>query len=223
MNFQFCLPSKSSPSSLVGPRLRSLRSTDKISRQNLYWECCIVTCIMYRNFGSRDSNWPEHLENVELIPSADFIWWSYQYLKKERLFLFRIWVRHGSKRSAFDVFDTFATQSGLVHDVTDADPWAWNGSTRGHVFADLKKRDQKSIKNCSVSIFLLFHYYPYDRWCFSLRLPYNNCFRGFLSQSWWKQTLIMLCALHDPLSEAFWAIFSFGVPFPSPCEGGIYR
>ena len=53
-------------------------------------------------------------------------------------------------------------------------------------------------------------------------LPYNNCFRGFLYQSWWKQTLIMLCALQDPPSEAFWTIFSFGVPFPSPCEGGIY-
>ena len=136
--------------------------------------------------------------------------------------MFWIWARHDWKRSAFDVFDTFATQSGLVHDVTDADPWAWNGSTRGHVFADLKKRDQKSVKNCSVSVFLLFHYYLHNLWCFSLRLPYNNCFRGFLYQSWWKQTLIMLCALQDPPSEAFWTIFSFGVPFPSPCEGGIY-
>ena len=31
-----------------------------------------------------------------------------------------------------DVFDSFATHFGLVHDVTDADCWAQNGSA--HVF-----------------------------------------------------------------------------------------
>ena len=30
---------------------------------------------------------------------------------------------------AGDVFDTFAAPSGLVHDGTDADCWAQNGST----------------------------------------------------------------------------------------------
>ena len=40
---------------------------------------------------------------------------------------------------ARNVFDTFATHFGLVHDVTDTDCWPQYGSTHGYVFAIFKK------------------------------------------------------------------------------------
>ena len=39
-----------------------------------------------------------------------------------------------------DVFDTFATRSGLVYDVTDTDCWTQNGSTHDRVAATAKRR-----------------------------------------------------------------------------------
>ena len=39
-----------------------------------------------------------------------------------------------------DVFDTFATHSGLAYDVIDSDCRAQNGSTHGRVFAIFKRR-----------------------------------------------------------------------------------
>ena len=39
-----------------------------------------------------------------------------------------------------DVFDTFATHSSHVHDVTDTDCWAQTGSTYGRIFATLRGR-----------------------------------------------------------------------------------
>ena len=42
------------------------------------------------------------------------------------------------KKLDCDIFDTFATHSGLVHDITDPDCWEQNGSTHGCVFAAFK-------------------------------------------------------------------------------------
>ena len=44
------------------------------------------------------------------------------------------------KRMSHDVFDTFTPHSGLVHDVTNTDCWAQNGSTHGRVLATFKRR-----------------------------------------------------------------------------------
>ena len=39
------------------------------------------------------------------------------------------------KRLSCDVFDTFATWSGIAYDVTDTGCWAQNGSLHGCAFA----------------------------------------------------------------------------------------
>ena len=58
-------------------------------------------------------------------------------------------------------FDTFATHSDLVHDVTDMDCWEQNGSTHGRVFATFKrqflsnKQDQKSNEKLLCILFFL--------------------------------------------------------------------
>ena len=39
------------------------------------------------------------------------------------------------KRLSCDVFDTFATWSGIAYDVTDTGCWAQNGSLHGRAFA----------------------------------------------------------------------------------------
>ena len=61
---------------------------------------------------------------------------------KEILFVF-LFELHGGSLSAneerkkwalWDVFDLFATHAGLVHDVTDTDCWAKNGSTHRLVY-----------------------------------------------------------------------------------------
>ena len=63
------------------------------------------------------------------------------------------------KRPACDVFDTSATRSGLVYDVTDTDCGAQNGRTHCYDFAtykrwSLKTEDEKIVvtEYCSVSI-----------------------------------------------------------------------
>ena len=60
------------------------------------------------------------------------------------------------KRLARDVLHSFASHSGLVHDVTNTYCWAQNGSTHGRVFATYKRgfltnRTRSVVKNCSVS------------------------------------------------------------------------
>ena len=57
------------------------------------------------------------------------------------------------------LFDTFATHAGLVHDVTDSDCSAQNGSFHGRVFAtfscliQFSKQDEKSSeKKCCAYI-----------------------------------------------------------------------
>ena len=70
------------------------------------------------------------------------------------------------KRLAHDLFATFATHAGLVHDITDTDCWAQNGSTHGHVFITLNfifnlffyEQDQKSNEklHCLFSFFFFF-------------------------------------------------------------------
>ena len=42
------------------------------------------------------------------------------------------------KKLACDIFDTFGTHSGLVHDITDPNCWEQNGSTHGCVFSAFK-------------------------------------------------------------------------------------
>ena len=59
------------------------------------------------------------------------------------------------KRLTSDVLDTFAKYSCRVHDLTDADCWAQNGSTRSSVFATSKhqvsnKQDQVSSEKTAV-------------------------------------------------------------------------
>ena len=44
------------------------------------------------------------------------------------------------KRLARDVFDTFATNTGVAGDVTDADCWTHNSSTHGPLFATSDSR-----------------------------------------------------------------------------------
>ena len=91
---------------------------------------------------TRDESWPK---NAQVFPSACFMGLICQHLHK-RFFIFQlpqILAPQGAtmsvhslpmksrKRSAHDIF---ATQAGLVHDITIADCWAQNGSARGHVF-----------------------------------------------------------------------------------------
>ena len=54
------------------------------------------------------------------------------------------------------ICNTFATHSGFVHDVTDTDCWAQNGSTHGHVSATFKFW----MKNCCVSLLLILYSTP---------------------------------------------------------------
>ena len=73
------------------------------------------------------------------------------------------------KRLARDVFNAFATYSGHVHDVTDADCGVQNGSTDGRVFATFKCRvltgpeiewkKRNAVSDCFIFFFILFHSY----------------------------------------------------------------
>ena len=49
-----------------------------------------------------------------------------------------------TKSVARDVFDTFATHTGHIHDVTDTDCWAQHGGVYGRVFASFKRRSLTS-------------------------------------------------------------------------------
>ena len=65
-------------------------------------------------------------------------------------------------------FDTFAPYSGLVHDVTDTDCWAQNGSTHKHIFATFKcrvltNRARNGVKNGYMCIFS-FHSNRKGKW-----------------------------------------------------------
>jgi len=83
-------------------------------------------------------------ENVQLLPYACFIWWFYQYADKDELFCFELELlsvqlhslpQRNRKGLARDLSDNFATNVGLLCDVTDTDCWAHRGSTCGCVFA----------------------------------------------------------------------------------------
>ena len=50
------------------------------------------------------------------------------------LTLYRRTIKQNEKRLVCDVFDAFATRSGLVYDSTDTDCWAQSGSTHSCVF-----------------------------------------------------------------------------------------
>ena len=68
------------------------------------------------------------------------------------------------KRLAHNVFDAFATQASLVHDISDKDCWAQNSSICGHVatfkqtFNKKKKLDKKKKNHpdCCMSVLFLF-------------------------------------------------------------------
>ena len=61
-------------------------------------------------------------------------------IPKSAAILFRSLPEKRRKRLSSAEFDIFVSHSGLVHDVTDTDRWAHNGSTHGRVFATFKRR-----------------------------------------------------------------------------------
>ena len=70
------------------------------------------------------------------------------------------------KRLARDVLHSFASHSSPVHDVTNIDCWAQNGSTHGRVFETYKRgfltnRTRNVVKNGCVSF--LFKSIPIDK------------------------------------------------------------
>ena len=54
--------------------------------------------------------------------------------------LIRSTPKKSRKMLLSDACDTFATHASMVHNVTDIDCWAQNGSTHGHVFATFQHR-----------------------------------------------------------------------------------
>ena len=61
--------------------------------------------------------------------------------------LFCSWPMKGRKRSACDVFDTFATPDSLVYDITDS--WAQNSSPCGCDFMSFNPRFSNRVTNWS--------------------------------------------------------------------------
>ena len=135
---------------------------------------------------SEDASWSDNVENVDC---------SINICTKEALFFLpQIWVRQGTaifvrslptksrKRLARDVFDTFTTHAGLVHDVTNTDCRAQNGSTHGRVFATFIQRRfltnrtrnrANRVKTYYVSTFFFkFHFRVLD--ASSLRVIFND-------------------------------------------------
>ena len=97
----------------------------------------------------RSASKPENLENVQVLPSASFAWLCYYHLQallgcaikcqffcsEEVLFSLWLWASQDAgilvhclpvraEKVGCDLSDTFATHSGLVHDVMDPDWWA---------------------------------------------------------------------------------------------------
>ena len=62
---------------------------------------------------------------------------------------------------ACNVYDTFAIHIGLVHDVTNTDCWAQNGSMHGHVVATFKtpilqNQDEKASEKLLCGVLFCF-------------------------------------------------------------------
>ena len=156
---------------------------------------------------------------------------GYQYFHKRSTFVRWIWPLQGAatlvcslpmksrKRLAHNVFDAFATQASLVHDITDKDCWAQNSSICGHVFATFKHKffTQKEEDFCppppsppTAACLFYFSFLgvgPLMRLCFSSPLResrwswwyclaaschalYNNILCG---EYWQTLTLLLVC------------------------------
>ena len=100
----------------------------------------------------KDGRWPEYAQNVLIFSYVSSFTCSVNiYIYFELIFECLLepcsgrmftseWSFRQKKRLARDVFNAFATYSGHVHDVTDADCGVQNGSTDGRVFETFKCR-----------------------------------------------------------------------------------
>ena len=79
------------------------------------------------------------------------------------------------KRLAGNVFETFAAHSSLVHDITDTDSLAQNGSTHGSVIPTFKCQfltGRNQVKNCWAFLFIPNRNQVKKHWA-SLFLPFQ--------------------------------------------------
>ena len=108
--------------------------------------CFVVGCVL--QFGGIHNDWPENVENVQMLLSACFIWWFFQYVCTCFLY-FPIWAPQGAARLVHSLpinyfFKEDCTWGiwyvyhhvGLVYDVTDADRWGqmiWTKRRRNRI------------------------------------------------------------------------------------------
>ena len=154
-----------------------------------------------------------------MCKSACFIWVSafvpWIWPPQGAAMLVCSWPTKSRKRLAHNVFDAFATQARLVHDISDKDCWAQNSSICGHVFATFKpifNKKKKIRKNFPQTAACLFYFSflrvgplmllcfssplresPWSWWYYlaaSCHALYNNILCG---QYWQTLTLLLVC------------------------------